>query len=62
MRHGDSQGKDGSPSWSATHKTVEGMMACACVKAGKETCAWCKEAIAHNMSVSKHKCQWGSCS
>ena len=37
-------------------------MACACVKAGKETCAWCKEAIAHNMSVSKHKCQWGSCS
>lgn len=37
-------------------------MSCACVNAGKAVCAWCKEAIAHNMPVSKHNCQWGRCS
>ena len=39
-----------------------GSMACACIKAGKPKCAWCKEAEAHGMATSRHNCQWGSCS
>jgi hypothetical protein len=37
-------------------------MACACVKAGKSKCAWCKESEAHGIRPSNHKCQYGSCS
>lgn len=38
-------------------------MACACEKAGKPKCAWCKEAEAHNIPKSKHKCSsYGTCS
>jgi hypothetical protein len=37
-------------------------MACACEKERKSKCAWCKEAEAHGMPASAHKCQWGSCS
>ncbi|MDQ8043321.1 MAG: hypothetical protein AAGC46_00875 [Solirubrobacteraceae bacterium] len=38
-------------------------MACACVKAGKPKCAWCKEAEVHKIPLSKHNCsQGGSCS
>ena len=35
-------------------------MACACEKKGKPRCAWCKEAIAHN--IKKHNCsEFGTC-
>lgn len=37
-------------------------MACACVNNGKPKCAWYKEAEKHNVSTSRHNCQWGSCS
>lgn len=38
-------------------------MACACEQARKgDKCAWCKEAIAHNIPPRQRKCQWGNCS
>lgn len=37
-------------------------MACACVKAGRSKCAWCKEAEAIGKAPSGHSCQWGKCS
>ena len=37
-------------------------MACACVRAGKPKCAWCKEAENIPLPTSKHGCQSGSCS
>jgi hypothetical protein len=37
-------------------------MNCACVKAGRSKCAWCKEAEAHKIPPARHKCQWGKCS
>lgn len=37
-------------------------MACACVNAGKPTCAMCKEAKTNGLPVGIHACQWGTCS
>lgn len=37
-------------------------MACACVNAGKQKCAWCKEAEKMGRPPSGHSCQWGKCS
>jgi hypothetical protein len=37
-------------------------MACACEKAGKRKCAWCKEAEMHNIPKPRHNCsEGGSC-
>ena len=33
---------------------------CACVKAGKQQCEWCKEA--EKNGFKDHNCQWGKCS
>lgn len=37
-------------------------MACACTKAGRTQCAWCKEAEHMRKPPSGHNCQWGKCS
>jgi hypothetical protein len=36
-------------------------MGCACVRAGKQKCAWCKEAERLGRPKSGHNCQWGNC-